>query len=445
MIKWWKSLFFSQRFFLLMGISVLTFVLGFIFPGLLFFAKLAFAILILLVLVDFIILYRWKEGLTAERNCADRFSNGDDNEVTLTLTNRYQIPLKLRLIDDLPDQFQIRDQTHDVNLPSGSTKSIVYTLRPVKRGSYSFGNINALVRSSNLGLVMRRYVLGEPQDIKVYPSFLQMRKYELLALAPNRSEYGMKKIRRLGHNLEFEHIKNYVPGDDYRAINWKATARKNALMVNNYQDEKSQQVYSIIDKGRSMKMPFEGMSLMDYAINATLVISNIALQKDDKAGIISFQHKLGNMLPASKRRLQMKLILENLYNQKTNYKESNYYHLYAFVKRKITNRSLLLLFTNFETLSGMRRQLRNLKSLAKNHVLVVIFFKNTELFQVLEAPAQKVTEVYSQTIARKFAYEKRLIAKELNQHGIYTILTTPKELTVNTINKYLELKARGII
>ncbi len=255
----------------------------------------------------------------------------------------------------------------------------------------------------------------------------------------------MKKIRRLGHNLEFEHIKNYVPGDDYRAINWKATARKNALMVNNYQDEKSQQVYSIIDKGRSMKMPFEGMSLMDYAINATLVISNIALQKDDKAGIISFQHKLGNMLPASKRRLQMKLILENLYNQKTNYKESNYYHLYAFVKRKITNRSLLLLFTNFETLSGMRRQLRNLKSLAKNHVLVVIFFKNTELFQVLEAPAQKVTEVYSQTIARKFAYEKRLIAKELNQHGIYTILTTPKELTVNTINKYLELKARGII
>ena len=234
-------------------------------------------------------------------------------------------------------------------------------------------------------------------------------------------------------------------GDDYRTVNWKATARRGTLMVNNYQDEKSQQVFCLIDKGRVMKMPFEGMTLLDYAINASLAMANIAIKKDDKAGLITFQHKINAIVPASKRGAQMYHIMETLYNQKTGYQESDYSVLYNTVKYKITHRSLLILFTNFETVSSMERQMPYLKKLAREHLLVVIFFENTTLTSLTGIRPGNIEEVYKKTIAEKFVFDKNLIVKELKAHGIQTVLTAPENLTVNTINKYLELKARGFI
>jgi uncharacterized protein (DUF58 family) len=272
-----------------------------------------------------------------------------------------------------------------------------------------------------------------------------MRQYELYAISNRLAEMGVKKMRRLGHTLEFEQIREYVAGDDYRTINWKASARKAELMINQYEDEKSQQVYSVIDMGRVMKMPFEGMSLLDYAINASLVISNIALHKQDKAGIITFSNVIGTVLPADRKYAQMSRILEVLYNQRTGYTESNYESLFAAIKQKISHRSLFLLFTNFETLASLKRQLPFLRRLAANHLLVVIFFENTEVAQLLNATPATTEEIYLKTIAEKFAFEKRQIVKELGQYGIHSILTPPQKLTVSTINKYLELKARGAI
>jgi uncharacterized protein (DUF58 family) len=278
-----------------------------------------------------------------------------------------------------------------------------------------------------------------------YPSFLQLRKYMLMAFTNRLSEYGLKKIRRIGHTMEFEQIKDYVSGDDIRNINWKATAKRNQLMVNQFQDEKSQPVYSVIDKGRVMRMPFEGLSLLDYAINATLVISNIALMKQDKAGMFSFSRNVSNKVIAQRRPSQMNTILETLYNLDTDYAESDFSRLYIDIKRSINQRSLLLLYTNFVTLDALHRQLGYLKALAKNHLLVVIFFKNTELDKITTKKAENTFEIFEKTIAEKFIYEKKLIVNELQKHSIYSILTTPQNLTVDTINKYLEIKARGLL
>lgn len=216
-------------------------------------------------------------------------------------------------------------------------------------------------------------------------------------------------------------------------------------MVNQYQDERSQQVYSLIDKGRVMQMPFQGMSLLDYAINATLVISNIAIKKSDKAGLITFQDKIGSLLPASRINNQMSTIQEVLYNQKTAYLETDFSVLYSTVRRTISQRSLLLLFTNFESIHSLHRQLPYLLNLSKAHLLVVIFFENTELRQLTDNPAESLKEIYYKAIAERFSYEKKMITRELQKHGIQSILTSPEKLTINTINKYLELKARNLI
>ena len=382
--------------------------------------------------------------MEAVRTLPDKFSNGDNNTIQLNITNKYPFLIYLDIIDEIPEQFQVRDFKLKETISSRKSKSISYQLRPTQRGEYHFGNLN-IYASSVINLVAKRFTFNNGAMVPTYPSFKQLKKFELLNINQNSLDYGLKKVRRLGHTMEFEQIKDYVLGDDLRTINWKATAKKNQLMVNQFQDEKSQPIYSVIDKGRIMKMPFDGLSLLDYAINATLVISSIALKKQDKAGLFSFSKKVKNMVVAERRNSQMQYVLEALYNIKTDFFESDFSRLYTSIKNNITQRSLLLLYTNFETLDGLNRQLPYLKAIAKSHLLVIIFFKNTELDSLINDKAQTVQQVYDKVIAEKFAFEKRLIVNELKKYGIYSILTTPENLTIDTINKYLEIKARGLL
>jgi uncharacterized protein (DUF58 family) len=439
-----KSLYLNNRFFLATGTIVFLCLIGFAYHVFFSIAQLFLLVFVLLAFIDILLLYRYKKGIQGHRNLTEKLSNGDTNPVGLYMENHYPFAVDIRIIDELPVQFQLRNHDIRTRVASGKSKTLTYHVRPVKRGEYHFGAMNVFV-SSIFGLASRRYRLDQNKMVPVYPSYMQMRQYELMAISNRLTELGIKKIRRIGNNREFEQVKEYVSGDDIRTVNWKATARKNSLMVNHYQDEKSQAVYSVIDKGRVMKMPFEGLSLLDYAINASLVISNIAILKEDKAGIITFSSGIGSVLAASKVHSHMQAILETLYNQRTGFQESNFDSLYVQIKRQIKGRSLILLYTNFETLSSLERQLPYLRSIAYHHVLVVVFFENTELKQLLDKPSANTEEIYLKTIAEKFAFEKKQIVKELQKHGIHAVLTSPKNLTVNTINKYLELKARGLI
>jgi uncharacterized protein (DUF58 family) len=272
-----------------------------------------------------------------------------------------------------------------------------------------------------------------------------MRRYSLLGVANRLQETGVKRMRRLGQSMEFEQIKEYVRGDDYRTINWKATARKGDLMVNNFTDERSQQIYCLVNKGRVMKMPFEGMTLLDYAINASLVLSSVALQKQDKAGLICFGQNVDAFLPADKKPTQINSILEALYKQQTAFIEPDLEKLFSVVRNRISHRSLLVLFTNFESFDSFERALPSLKRLAHYHLLTVVFFDNTALKEMAESRAKTTEDIYIKTIAEKYRYEKQLIVKELQKNGIVAVLSTPQNLTVNALNKYLELKTRQSI
>ena len=443
-MKFFKPFYIQPRFFYAgIGIVVL-FGLSYFIPVLFNIAQLSILVLVLLFVIDFLTIFIGKHKIEAERILPDKFSNGDNNTVNLQIKNNYPISIHLEIIDEIPEQFQKRDFKIKHRVAPRRSKNISYKLRPTERGEYHFGSLN-IYATSVLNLVAKRFTFSSDAMVPTYPSFKQLKKFELLNINKNSLEYGLKKVRRLGHTMEFEQIKDYVMGDDLRTINWKATAKRNQLMVNQFQDEKSQPVYSIIDKGRIMKMPFNGLSLLDFAINASLVISNVVLKKHDKAGMLSFSKRIDNVVVAERRSSQMQLILEALYNVKTDFFESDFSRLYANIKRHITNRSLLLMYTNFETMDGLNRQLPYLKAIAKSHVLVVIFFKNTELETLIKNKAETVQQVYDKVIAEKFDFEKRLIVNELKKYGIYSILTTPENLTIDTINKYLEIKSRGLL
>ncbi len=443
-LNFFRQLYITNFFFYLLISIIVLFCCAFIFPALYTATWYILLILLAFFCLDILILFSSKNGVNAERITPEKLSNGDENPIIISIKNFYTFTITVKVIDEIPFQFQVRNFELRRKIKNASQDEFQYKLRPIERGKYFFGNLNIYV-CSPFRLISKRYKFNKDQMVPTYPSYIQLRKYDLIAFSNNLFQYGVKKIRRIGHTMEFEQIKEYVPGDDIRTLNWKSTAKKNSLMVNQFQDEKSQNVYMVIDKGRVMKMPFNGMSLLDYAINATLVLSNVILKKQDKAGMFSFSKKIENRVVAEKKSSQMQKILESLYNIKTNFYESDYSRLYVDIKKNINQRSLIVLYTNFETMDSLHRQLTYLKGIAKSHLLVVVFFQNTELNEITNRKATTIQEVYDKVIAEKFIFEKKLIVNELKKYGIHSVLTQPESLTLDTINKYLEIKARGIL
>lgn len=438
-----KSLYIANLFFyLLLGLAA-VYALSFYIESLRLWATILFYCVLALSVWDMIFLFFPRNRVEIIRNYPEKLSNGDANPFEVCLTSTYPIKVNGRLLEEIPLQLQVRNNEVKVSLIPNKMKSLNFELSPKKRGLYVFGKCNFLLK--HLGIFERRFVLDEERTIPCYPSFIQMRKYQLLATTDRLFELGIKRIRRIGSSMEFDHIREYVKGDDYRHMNWKASAKYNKLLINQYQEEKSQPIYSLIDIGRVMRMPFNEMTLLDYAINSTLVLSNAAILKGDRAGMLTFSKIVDNHIPAEKNNKQMKLISDKLYGINTKFQESEFGLLYAFARKHINKRSLLFVYTNFETLDALNRQLPYLRMLNKSHVVVVIVFKNTELIEMAKAKADKIIEVYNQIIAEKFVYEKGIIIQELNKNGIQTIYTAPEDLSMNTINKYLEIKARGII
>lgn len=434
----------TNRFFWFAGAVIALFAMSYPLDWLFPLAQIAFAALILLTAGDLFILFYRRPEISAVRNTVPVFSLGDPNPVVINVENRSSLTLHASITDELPVQFQIRDFSMSQWLMPGERYSLEHKLTPHSRGIYRFGYINVFI-TTRLGLAERRLKEGQEEEVRVYPSIIQMKRFELRATRQIAHETGVKKMRRLGHSYEFEQIKNYVPGDDYRSVNWKASGRRGTIMVNQYEDERSQQIYCLIDKSRVMRMPFEGLSLMDYAINTTLTISNIVLKKQDKAGLITFSDVIGATIKAERKAGQLNKILEALYKEKERKGEANYELMYEAMSRLINVRSLLLLFTNFESQYALERALPTLRRLNRQHLLVVVFFENTEIRKLAGEPVEKTTDIFRQTIARQFLLDKREMVYKLRQYGIQAILTRPQDLTLNTINKYLELKSRGLI
>ncbi len=439
-----QQLYFGTRFYWLGLTCAGVFVLAWLLEWPLIIAQVFFLLSLSLVFIDLVYLFLPRHRFTCTRSLASRISNSDYNPVKLMLWHSYPLPVHIRLIEEFPEQLQARSNTYRGKFTPYKKHDIQYQLRPVDRGDYQFGYTICII-GTQLGLIKRRRKASEPQLVKVYPSFLQLRQFQLLAQTAQVQEQGTRQLRKIGHSLEFDHIKAYVRGDDVRAVNWKATARRADLMVNSYVDERSQQVYCVIDKGRLMKMPFRGLSLMDYAINSTLVLASVALHRQDRFGLITFSHRSGEYVNADKKPGQLKIVQEALYRINTEFYESDYEKLYLQLRTQVKQRSMIVLFTNFESAAGMRRQLPYLRLIARHHLLLVVFFENTELAALADTPAANLNELYTNTIAGKFVFDKKMMVRELTKHGIMSLLTPPEELTIQAVNKYVELKTRQAV
>jgi uncharacterized protein (DUF58 family) len=393
---------------------------------------------------DILHLFTGGQYVEGKRIVRSQLSLGDEQPVKYYIENKANKSFRYRLKDYLP--FQLNMLKHQIKGKMGFYERIELQtiIRPVRRGEYIFDALEIFLEAPFRMMERRMVLIDQKQVCNVYPSQIQLSKYSLANIKNTQMYYGVKKVRKIGHSYEFDHIKHYVMGDDVRSINWKATSRRNELMINHYEDEKSQAVYCILDKSRVMNMPFHQMSLLDYSINAALVISNNALQYQDRAGLITFSDVLGKVLPASKSSKQLGNINEALFKQKHRNTEANYELLHYSIKKLTRKRTLFFLFTNFENQNSLERQLPVLLRIAKRNLLVLIVFKNKETEEFTYQSTGKV-DVYENAVAHKYLSEKERMVKKLRAYGIRCIYTYPEELTINTLNEYIFLKSTGRI
>lgn len=436
-----RGLYLGSRFFWVLGAVVVLSVIGFWYPFMYYFAVVLLVGLVLLTTGDIYRLYRSAAGVTAVRQPPEVLSLGDELPVRVMIDNDSDYALGIVITDELPAQLQIRDQRLPLAVPARTKRSVAYRVRPTSRGEYHFGDLN-LFLSTDWQLAERRLRIPHAQMVAVYPSIVQMKQFGLRAHAAIPAA-GRRRPRPVSKSYEFDQIKEYVRGDDLRSVNWKATARRGELMVNKYEIERAQRIYCVIDKSRTMLMPFGGLSLLDYAINASLALSNVILKREDRAGLITFSDKLGDVLTADSKPDQLRRIMEALYRQREREGESDYDLLYYATRRFLPGRSLLMLFTNFESKYALDRVLPILRRIARNHSLVVILFENTEIADLLGSPTEDVDAVYLKSTARNYLQERQLMAARLRQNGVNVVLTRPEQLTGAVIDRYLELKGRG--
>ncbi len=437
------SLFLTPKFFTSVVAVIFLFFFGFSFPVLFIVAKLALILIVAILIADIVIIYSSVKSLSASRKTGRIMGLGDDTTIHLQIAYRGTIPLNAIVIDEVPVQLQERNFKLNTKLDPGITK-LSYSIRPINKGIYAFGNLNLLIESP-IHFIRRKVVLPIRRDVPVYPSIYQMNELELLAFSRLSIQQGSKRYRRIGQSYEFEQIAPFVEGDDYRFINWKATGKTRELMVNQFQEERSQNMYCIISKGRAMKMAFSNISYLDYAINSSLAIANVALKKYDRVGLITFSDKIGTALRAENRTGQIQKILESLYHEKERDLEPSYELLYRSISRIIKSRSLLLLYANFENIDMLDRVLPILKKINRSHLLVMVLFKDEELEARSKGLGDSIKEIYQSTLAAQHLSGKQEIALKLTRHGIQTLVSTPRNLSLDVINKYLELKSRGII
>lgn len=437
-------MFFTRRFAYCIVVVAVVLSLGYLWTFFFIVGYVLAGFLALALAYNFVWLFAHKGSLEVVRNNPERLSIGDDNPVTLKVRNTFGISVRVLVYDEPPFTFQLRSLKLTTDLGAGAETELTYTVRPTRRGFYFFHSVNAFVTAWPY-LVLRRFKSDQQFKTSVYPSFFFLRNAQLMSVENRDRMWGAKLVRRLGQSKEFEKIREYVVGDDYRSVNWKATARRHNLMVNENQEEQSQNIYSIIDKGRGMQHTFNGLSLLDHAINSSLQLSYIAATHADNAGVVTFEKSVDTFVQASRSSSQLNRLVTALHNEVSLFHQSDYFSLYEFCKRKIQKRSLFVIYTTFDSLSALRRQLPYLKRMALSHVVLVTFFIDKDVDDMATEPACDTLGYVTQMVAQKFGFEQKLIVNELRRYGIYSLLTAPEHLTPNVVNRYLEFKARHII
>ncbi|MGM0370749.1 MAG: DUF58 domain-containing protein, partial [Bacillota bacterium] len=335
--------------------------------------------------------------------------------------------------------FQTEDELITCQLDARGEETVSYSLTATKRGSFTFANLYIKFKG-RIGLCTKSFKEELEREIKVYPSRKNIAKYRLMMINDQFQNQGRRNIRRLGRGNSFESLREYVSGDEYKKMNWKATARLNKPIVNQYQPEKNQHVYIFIDTGRPMSYELKGKRKLDLAINTAVALADIVNQKGDQVAALSFNTSVENMVLPGKGAGHRNKILDALYDIEATTDTSNYQEAFQKFKKNERHHSIIFLFTDFATEEEARNILKLLPQISKNNIVVVVLLEDEKLEQAARTEANSDYQLYTKGVALELLTERQKIIKLLNRHGVFCIESPAEELDYQTINQYIEIK-----
>jgi uncharacterized protein (DUF58 family) len=430
---------FSKRFTALLTLGIVPVILA-SFIGLEFYAFLAYNIIMFSLLVIDFRMTPDKKLLIVERICNEKLSMGTENEITINIRNNSDYVLEIEAKDEVPVYMKTKNTVVPIRVNPHYEASEKYYVIPEKRGEFTFGKIYVRYKGV-MGLCMKTGSFDLEKNYKVYPNLKDLSKYGLAAIKKSQLIHGIKKNKSFGTGTEFESLREYNEGDDYRKINWLATARANKFIVNTYEHERNQQVMIMLDSSRVMNSEINYIKKLDYSINAAFLLADIALKKGDNAGVMVFDSTVKRFVKPGKGTGQFQLIAENLYNVEENFVSADYQGALTYLNQNQKRRSLLCIFTELFNADEAFQLATALKTLAKHHLPVVITIKDMRLYNYAEGDVADSKELFTKVAAMKMLKEREKIQKVFNDSSIAVVDVPPDKLSIEVVNKYLSLKS----
>lgn len=433
----------TRRFVILFAAGVLLLGLAPLWRGAAFVGAAYDALLLVLLAVD-LSLAHGPRDVTLERDLDEHLSLGVENAVRLRARALGERPVRIRVHDDFPPAFTSDAEHVEVDVPAGGEGAAVYHVTPHRRGDERFLDLHVETWGP-LGLARRAFSVPAAAGVKVYPNILGVERMKLLARRQRLAEIGLHRVRKRGSGLEFEKLRLYAPGDEFRRIHWKATARRRRPITADYEIEKSQSIVIAIDAGRRMAAWVSGLSKLDYAVNASLLLSSVASQHDDLVGLVVFGSRLKAFLSPRKGRLQHRRIMELLYGCEAELVATDYRSAFVELASRVSRRSLIVVFTDVLDPDAARDLEAAIGVFRPRHLPLVVSLRDPALEEIAEREPGDQDELYESVVAREVYRDRRQMAADIARRGVHVLDASPREFSIAVVNRYLALKARQSI
>ena len=399
---------------------------------------------LLLVAIADVVNFARPVSVAVERQCQRIASLQKSHDVQLTITNGGSRPLKAEVRDDIPQEFVAEPDRFIGTLGPRSRSTFRYQLRSSRRGAFQMDKVYLKLRS-HLGLwdTYRDYPVENA--VSVYPDMQQLSKYAVLARTNRLSLMGVRRTRRIGQDHEFERLRDYTPDDNYKHIDWRSTARRNKLTVKDFQTSQSQRLIFMVDCGRMMTNKASGISLLDHALNAMLMLSYVALRQGDSVGMLAFSNQIHSFVPPKGGMNQMNRLLHVSFDRFPDLVESRYDQAFLHLGAHCQKRSLIILVTNVIDEVNAHQVHRYLSTFAGRHLPIGVMLRDHSLFDAVDEVGAYSPNVYRSAAAAGILSWRKQVLQNLEHQGVMALDVYPEDMTAPLVNKYLEVKARHLL
>ena len=372
---------------------------------------------------------------------------GHTGEVTYRWTNPSRRRARLRVREVRPDILGGSQPPRPVSIPPRAATREVMPVVPLRRGRESAGTGGFVLDSLGpLGLGRHRFRLPLPWDVVVYPPLVSVRLRASVAEALRRRDAGSKPIRQLGEGRLFESLREWVPGDDLRHIDWKATARRAKVITRQYEAERRQQVLLVLDTGRLMTADVAaGVARLDFAVQAALELAYAAAQHDDNVGIMTFADGVQHFVAPERGRTGVRRVLDVLAEVQPKLVEPDYPGAFRYLAARNRKRALTVLFTDVIDRFASDALVANVATLRPRHLPLAVTLRNPELDAAATQRPATPRDAFRKAAAEELLHAREEALGHMRRAGVLVIDVTPERAAQAVVAKYLDLKRRGTL